>query len=101
MLVSDLARAPVSEVRRRKTSLQECHHENQRVGKPAHGMENRNGRDQVIRPAAYAAAGFLFGSVGRHTIYAAAAVIATAASLNFIAAVQSESPGTDEVAAKS
>jgi MFS family permease len=56
--------------------------------------------NQVIRPAAYAAAGFLFASLGLHTIYAVAAVIATAASLNFIAAVQSESPGTDEVAAK-
>jgi MFS family permease len=57
--------------------------------------------NQVIRPAAYAAAGFLFASLGLHTIYAVAAVIATAASVNFILAVQSESPGADEVAAKS
>jgi MFS family permease len=46
--------------------------------------------NQVIRPAAYAAAGFLFASLGLHVIYAAAAVLATAASLNFILAVRSE-----------
>jgi MFS family permease len=57
--------------------------------------------NQVIRPAAYAAAGFLFASLGLHTIYALAAVLATAASLNFIAAVQSESPDKDEAVAKS
>jgi MFS family permease len=57
--------------------------------------------NQVIRPAAYAAAGFLFASLGLHTIYAVAAVIATAASVNFILAVQSESPGSDQFAAKS
>jgi MFS family permease len=55
--------------------------------------------NQVIRPAAYAAAGFLFASLGLHTIYAVAAALATAASLNFILAVQSESVDTDEAAA--
>jgi MFS family permease len=47
--------------------------------------------NQVIRPAAYAAAGFLFASLGLHAIYALAAVLASAASLNFVLAVQSES----------
>jgi MFS family permease len=46
--------------------------------------------NQVIRPAAYAAAGFLFASLGLHVVYAVAAALATAASLNFILAVQSE-----------
>jgi predicted MFS family arabinose efflux permease len=46
--------------------------------------------NQVIRPAAYAAAGFLFASLGLHFIYAVAAVLATVASFNFIAAVRSE-----------
>jgi MFS family permease len=46
--------------------------------------------NQVIRPAAYAAAGFLFASLGLHFIYAVAAVLATAASFNFILAVRSE-----------
>jgi hypothetical protein len=46
--------------------------------------------NQVIRPAAYAAAGFLFASLGLHVIYAVAAALATAASLNFILAVRSE-----------
>jgi hypothetical protein len=57
--------------------------------------------NQVIRPAAYAAAGFLFASLGLHTIYAVAAVVATAASVNFILAVRSESPEADEVVAES
>jgi MFS family permease len=47
--------------------------------------------NQVIRPAAYAAAGFLFASLGLHVIYAVAAALASAASLNFILAVRSES----------
>jgi len=46
--------------------------------------------NQVIRPAAYATAGFLFASVGLHTVYAFAAVVASLASLNFILAVYSE-----------
>ena len=46
--------------------------------------------NQVIRPAAYAAAGFLFASLGLHVVYAVAAALATAASLNFILAVRSE-----------
>ena len=46
--------------------------------------------NQVIRPAAYALAGFLFAAVGLHTIYAFAAVVASVASLNFILAVLSE-----------
>ncbi|HEY3549947.1 MAG TPA: MFS transporter [Gaiellaceae bacterium] len=46
--------------------------------------------NQVIRPAAYAVAGFLFASLGLHVIYAVAAVLATAASFNFIVAVRSE-----------
>jgi hypothetical protein len=46
--------------------------------------------NQVIRPAAYAAAGFLFASLGLHVVYAVAAALATAASVNFILAVQSE-----------
>jgi MFS family permease len=55
--------------------------------------------NQVIRPAAYAAAGFLFASLGLHTIYAVAAVLATAASANFILAVLSEGLDTDQAAA--
>jgi MFS family permease len=51
--------------------------------------------NQVIRPAAYATAGFLFASLGLHTIYAAAAVLASVASLNFIVAVQSEPAAAD------
>jgi hypothetical protein len=54
--------------------------------------------NQVIRPAAYAAAGFLFASLGLHVIYAVAAVLATAASANFILAVLSENLDTDEAA---
>jgi MFS family permease len=45
--------------------------------------------NQVIRPAAYAAAGFLFASFGLHTIYALAAVLASVASLNYISAILS------------
>jgi MFS family permease len=55
--------------------------------------------NQVIRPATYAAAGFLFASVGLHAIYAVAAVLATAASANFILAVLAENLDTDEAAA--
>jgi MFS family permease len=55
--------------------------------------------NQVIRPAAYAAAGFLFASLGLHTIYAVAAALATAASLNFILAVQAEKLTSDQAAA--
>jgi MFS family permease len=54
--------------------------------------------NQVIRPAAYAAAGFLFGSLGLHTIYAVAATLATAASANFILAVKSEDLETEAAA---
>ncbi|HEY2326756.1 MAG TPA: MFS transporter [Gaiellaceae bacterium] len=46
--------------------------------------------NQVIRPAAYALAGFLFASIGLHTVYAFAAVVASLASLNFIFAVTSD-----------
>jgi MFS family permease len=45
--------------------------------------------NQVIRPAAYAAAGFLFVSLGLHTVYAIAAVLASLASINYILAVLS------------
>lgn len=55
--------------------------------------------NQVIRPAAYATAGFLFASLGLHVIYAAAAVLATVASLNFILAVRSEPVSADRAAA--
>jgi MFS family permease len=55
--------------------------------------------NQVIRPAAYAAAGFLFASLGLHVIYAVAAALATAASLNFILAVRSEPLEGDHAAA--
>jgi MFS family permease len=55
--------------------------------------------NQVIRPAAYAAAGFLFASLGLHVIYAVAAALATAASLNFILAVQSGSLDADRATA--
>jgi MFS family permease len=53
--------------------------------------------NQVVRPAAYAAAGFLFASLGLHTIYALAAVLASVASLNFILAVRSEPSAGDDV----
>ncbi len=46
--------------------------------------------NQVIRPAAYAVAGFLFASIGLHAVYAIAAAAATVASLNFILAITSE-----------
>jgi len=55
--------------------------------------------NQVIRPAAYAAAGFLFASLDLHVIYAVAAVLATAASVNFILAVQSGSVDADHAPA--
>jgi len=55
--------------------------------------------NQVIRPAAYAAAGFLFASLGLHVIYAVAAALATAASLNFILAVRSVSLDGEQQAA--
>jgi hypothetical protein len=48
--------------------------------------------NQVIRPAAYAAAGFLFVSFGLHTIYAFAAALASVASLNFVLALRVGSP---------
>jgi MFS family permease len=55
--------------------------------------------NQVIRPAAYAAAGFLFASLGLHTVYAFAAVAATVASLNFIRAITLDrSPVAQEAA---
>lgn len=55
--------------------------------------------NQVVRPAAYATAGFLFASLGLHTVYALAAVLASVASLNFILAVRSGAPATDHPAA--
>ena len=55
--------------------------------------------NQVVRPAAYATAGFLFASLGLHTVYALAAVLASVASLNFILAVRSGAPATDHAAA--
>lgn len=55
--------------------------------------------NQVIRPAAYATAGFLFASVGLHTVYALAAVVASIASLNFIVAIVSEAPALAQEAA--
>jgi hypothetical protein len=48
--------------------------------------------NQVIRPLAYALAGFLFASLGLHVVYAIAAMLATLASLNFIFAVLAERP---------
>jgi hypothetical protein len=53
--------------------------------------------NQVVRPAAYAAAGFLFASLGLHTTYALAAVLASVASLNFIFAVRSEPSPNDDI----
>jgi MFS family permease len=55
--------------------------------------------NQVIRPAAYATAGVLFASIGLHTVYAIAAAVASAASLNFILAVLAENPGVAQEAA--
>jgi hypothetical protein len=55
--------------------------------------------NQVFRPAAYAAAGFLFASLGLHVIYAVAAALATVASLNFILAVRSEPVDLDRAIA--
>ena len=55
--------------------------------------------NQVIRPAAYATAGFLFASVGLQTVYAFAALVATVASLNFILAVLAEAPALAQEAA--
>jgi MFS family permease len=49
--------------------------------------------NQVVRPAAYATAGALFASIGLHTVYAVAAVLATAASTNFILAIHAEGAG--------
>jgi MFS family permease len=49
--------------------------------------------NQVVRPAAYAAAGALFASIGLHTVYAIAAALATTASTNFILAIHAEGPG--------
>ncbi|HST15167.1 MAG TPA: MFS transporter [Gaiellaceae bacterium] len=49
--------------------------------------------NQVVRPAAYATAGVLFTSLGLHAVYAIAAVLATAASTNFILAILAEGPG--------
>jgi MFS family permease len=55
--------------------------------------------NQVIRPAAYAAAGFLFASLGLHTVYAFAAFVASLASLNFILAVLADRPVVAQEAA--
>ena len=49
--------------------------------------------NQVVRPAAYATAGVLFSSLGLHTVYAIAAVLATVASSNYILAILAEGPG--------
>ncbi|HZP73122.1 MAG TPA: MFS transporter [Gaiellaceae bacterium] len=48
--------------------------------------------NQVIRPAAYATAGYLFATIGLHTVYALAAVVACLASLNFVLAVTASPP---------
>jgi MFS family permease len=55
--------------------------------------------NQVVRPAAYAVAGFLFASIGLHTVYAIAAVLATVASTNFILAILAEGPSLAQEAA--
>jgi MFS family permease len=55
--------------------------------------------NQLIRPAAYATAGFLFASIGLHTIYAIAAALASIASLNFILAVRSSLHGAEDATA--
>jgi MFS family permease len=55
--------------------------------------------NQVVRPAAYAAAGFLFASVGLHAIYAVAAAVASLASINFILAVLAMPATADEAPA--
>jgi MFS family permease len=52
--------------------------------------------NQVIRPLGYAAAGFLFASLGLHAVYALAAAVASLASLNFVLAVSSESSAVAE-----
>lgn len=54
---------------------------------------------QVIRPLGYATAGFLFASIGLHTVYALAAVVATLASLNFVLAVTAHPPAVAQEAA--
>jgi predicted MFS family arabinose efflux permease len=53
--------------------------------------------NQVIRPLAYATAGFLFASLGLHAVYALAAVLSSLASLNFIFAVLAERPAAHAV----
>ena len=55
--------------------------------------------NQVVRPAAYATAGLLFSSIGLHTVYAIAAVLATVASSNFILALLAENPDVAHEAA--
>jgi hypothetical protein len=55
--------------------------------------------NQVVRPAAYAAAGAMFTAIGLHTVYAIAAVLATVASTNFILAITAEGPGVAQEAA--
>lgn len=54
--------------------------------------------NQVVRPAAYATAGVLFTSLGLHTVYAIAAVLATVASTNFILAILAEDPSVAQAA---
>jgi MFS family permease len=55
--------------------------------------------NQVIRPATYAAAGFLFLSFGLHAIYGVAAALASVASLNLVVALRSGSPDPDHAPA--
>ena len=52
--------------------------------------------NQVIRPIGYATAGYLFATLGLHTVYALAAVVASLASLNFVLAVTSDPPALAE-----
>jgi predicted MFS family arabinose efflux permease len=55
--------------------------------------------NQLVRPAGYAAAGFLFATLGLHTVYALAALVSSVASINFILAVLAERPAVAEEAA--
>ena len=55
--------------------------------------------NQVIRPLGYATAGYLFASIGLHTVYALAAVVSSFASLNFILAVTAHPPAVAQEAA--
>jgi predicted MFS family arabinose efflux permease len=54
---------------------------------------------QVIRPLGYATAGLLFSSLGLHTVYALAALVASIAAANFILAVTSNQASVAQEAA--